>query len=38
MSERFLNERLGRPGRRDWRPVVETLSRIWLRTLYGVAE
>jgi TetR/AcrR family transcriptional regulator, ethionamide resistance regulator len=38
MSERFLNERLGRGRRRDWRPVVETLSRIWLRTLYGVAQ
>jgi AcrR family transcriptional regulator len=38
MSEHFLNEQLGRPGRRDWRPAIETLSRIWLRTLYGVPE
>jgi len=38
MSMQFLNERLGRGRRRDWKPVVATLSRIWLRTLYGVAE
>jgi TetR/AcrR family transcriptional regulator, ethionamide resistance regulator len=38
MSERFLNEKLGRGGRADWRPVIETLTRIWLRVLYGVAE
>jgi len=38
MSEHFLNERLGHGGRRNWRPVVDTLSKIWLRTLYGVAE
>ena len=38
MSEHFLNEQLGRPGRRDWRPAIETLTRIWLRTLYGVSE
>ena len=38
MSESFLNERLGRGGRHDWRPVIDTLSKIWLRTLYGVAE
>ena len=38
MSMQFLNDRLGRGGRRDWKPVVETLSKIWLRTLYGEPE
>jgi len=34
MSERVLNEKLGR-GSRDWRPVIDTLARIWQRALYG---
>jgi len=35
MSERFLNEKLGRDSRTDWRPVVDTLATIWQRALYG---
>jgi TetR/AcrR family transcriptional regulator, ethionamide resistance regulator len=35
MSERFLNEKLGRDHRADWRPVVDTLTTIWQRALYG---
>jgi TetR/AcrR family transcriptional regulator, ethionamide resistance regulator len=35
MSERVLNSKLGR-GSGEWRPVVNTLSTIWQRVLYGV--
>ena len=35
MSERVLNLKLGR-GSGDWEPVVNALSTIWQRVLYGV--
>jgi TetR/AcrR family transcriptional regulator, ethionamide resistance regulator len=35
MSERFLNEKLGRDHSADWRSVVDTLTTIWQRALYG---
>ena len=35
MSERYLNEHLGKRTPRDWRPVVEILVTIWQRALYG---
>ena len=35
MSERFLNEKLGRDHHTDWRPVIDTLATIWQRALYG---
>ena len=38
MSERYLNERLGAGRRREWRPAIDVLTKIWLRVLYGVSE
>ena len=38
MSERYLTEKLGRLPQADPRAVAETLSRIWLRALYGKAD
>lgn len=35
MSEAYLNDQLGRGGRRDWRRAIEPLVTIWQRTLYG---
>ncbi|MGH7804789.1 MAG: TetR/AcrR family transcriptional regulator [Candidatus Binatia bacterium] len=38
MSERYLNQKLGRVPQADPRAVADTLTRIWLRTLYGRAD
>jgi TetR/AcrR family transcriptional regulator, ethionamide resistance regulator len=35
MSERYLNEALGRIPRTPVESVVDTLSTVWVRTLYG---
>jgi hypothetical protein len=35
MSERYLNEALGRLPRAPVEIVVDTMWRIWVRTLYG---
>lgn len=35
MSERFLNEKIGRKSPGEWRSAVNTLTTIWQRTLYG---
>lgn len=37
MSERFLNEKVGRKSEADWRSAVDTLVTIWQRTLYGAS-
>jgi TetR/AcrR family transcriptional regulator, ethionamide resistance regulator len=37
MSERYLTESLGRLPQERPAQVVETLARIWVRTLYGAA-
>jgi hypothetical protein len=37
MSERYLTETLGRLPQEAPEKVVETLARIWVRTLYGEA-
>ena len=37
MSERYLNEALGRIPRTPVESVVETLATVWVRTLYGRA-
>ena len=38
MSEAVLNDKLGSGDNRDWEPVVDTLTTIWQRTLYGIAK
>ena len=38
MSERYLTEKLGRLPQADPGTVSESLSRIWLRTLYGRSD
>jgi TetR/AcrR family transcriptional regulator, ethionamide resistance regulator len=35
MSERYLNQKLGRLPQAEPQAVADTLTRIWLRTLYG---
>ena len=37
MSERYLTEKLGRTPQADPEAVADTLSTIWLRTLYGAS-
>lgn len=38
MSEAVLNDKLGSGDNRDWEPVVDILTTIWQRTLYGAAK